>query len=512
MINELSLILPAEIAYVKSNLKKEIAKELSIQENDIAYINIIKRSVDARKKDIKIVLKVQVVVDEPNFKAYTPKFEYLDVTNKEHVIIVGAGPAGLYAALRLIEKGIKPIIIERGKQVSERKIDVADIYKNNIINPESNYCFGEGGAGVFSDGKLFTRSTKRGDVNRILELLYYHGAKQEVLFDAHPHIGTDKLPTIIKNIRKTILDAGGEFLFNSKLTDLIIENNKIKGIEINNSDKILGKAVILATGHSADDIYELLYSKNIAIEAKPFAMGIRVEHSQELIDNVQYHGNRGKYLPAASYSLSTQIDGRGVYSFCMCPGGFIVPSATSNNQLVVNGMSSSERNSKFANSGIAVEIRLEDIPDINKYGALAGLKFQQQLEQTAYINSGKGQVAPVQFLPDFLKNKISAKIPETSYIPGVMSSPIHHWMPEIISDRLKKAFKIFNNKIMGFINPDAVIFAVESRTSSTIRIPRNKETLQHINIKGLYPCGEGAGYSGGIVSSAIDGVRCAEAI
>ncbi len=489
--------------------KVDAAEFLNIKVEEITGIEVLKRSIDARGKFVKINLQLEVWWDE----TYTEEEFHLklkNVSDKPEVIIVGAGPAGLFAALKLIEKGLKPVIFERGKDVSARKKDIQALNTNKAVNPDSNYCFGEGGAGTFSDGKLYTRSKKRGDVKRILDILKYHGAKKDILSDAHPHIGTNKLPGIIVKIRETIKDAGGEIHFNSRVEDLIIEEDTIKGIVTQYGDKVLGKAVILATGHSAKDIFEILHRKKILIEAKPFAMGVRVEHPQDLIDSIQYTCKiRSDYLPAAAYNLVSQVKGRGVWSFCMCPGGFIVPAVTAPNEIVVNGMSPSGRNSKFANSGMVVEIRIEDFPEYEKHGVLAGLYFQQSLEQTAYLNGGNGLIAPAQRLHDFVNGKLSPVLPETSYHPGILSSPLHFWMPEHISKRLREGFKIFGKRMRGYLTNEAVVLGVESRTSSPVRIPRDKETLQHPQIKNLYPCGEGAGYSGGIISSAVDGERCA---
>ncbi len=513
MQKEISLTLSPKTASSEEFYKKDIAKDLKIDIEDISFIEIIKRSIDARKKDVKILLKAKVWYGEHAPLQKEIDFEYQDVSSKKEIIIVGAGPAGLFAALKLIEKGLKPLILERGKSVSERKVDIASINRNQELNPNSNYCFGEGGAGTFSDGKLFTRSKKRGNAERILEILQYHGADKKILTEANPHIGTNNLPRIISNIRETIINAGGEIHFNTIVKDLIIKDYIIKGVITNKGDRLDSEAVILATGHSAEDIYEMLYEKDILLEAKSFAMGVRVEHPQDLIDSVQYHCNtRSKYLPAASYSLVTQVENRGVYSFCMCPGGFIVPAATGKNEIVVNGMSPSKRNSPYANSGIVVEVRIDDFPEYEKYGVLAGLKFRQNLEKTAFLNGGQGVEAPAQILTDFVKGRLSGFLNETSYNPGIISSPLHFWLPEHIGNRLKEGFKVFNKKIKGFLTEEAQVIGVESRTSSPLRIPRDKITLEHPQIKGLYPCGEGAGYAGGIVSSSIDGERCAEMI
>jgi uncharacterized FAD-dependent dehydrogenase len=474
---------------------------------------IRKNSIDARNRDVKINLSAEIWWNEPFVEEKKFDLRLQNISDQPEVIVVGAGPAGLFAALKLIERGLKPVILEKGKEVRERKKDIQKLNTNKSINPDSNYCFGEGGAGTFSDGKLYTRSKKRGDINRILEILKFHGADENILSDAHPHIGTNKLPGIIENIRKNIIHSGGVVLFNTEMIDLIIENNTVKGVVTQKGERIFGKAVILATGHSSRSVYELLGQKSILIETKAFAMGVRIEHPQALIDSIQYSSKqRSEYLPAAAYNLVTQIDGRGVYSFCMCPGGFIVPAVTGLDEIVVNGMSPSMRNSKFANSGIVVEIKHEDIPHLEQYNNLAGLYYQKQLEQIAFLNGGTGLIAPAQRLNDFLKGKLSATLPQVSYHPGVISSPLHFWLPEGIAKRLQKAFQIFGKKMNGFLTNEALIVGVESRTSSPVKIPRDDKTLQHKQINNLYPCGEGSGYSGGIVSSAIDGERCAEMI
>lgn len=490
-----------------------VAKTLNIDIKEISKHRILRKSIDARKRDIIINLRIDIVIDDGEFDAEKIKFTYSNVKDADEVVIIGTGPAGLFAALRLIELGKKPIIFERGKKVSDRKLDIAKINRESIVDEDSNYCFGEGGAGTFSDGKLYTRSKKRGSVTRILEILNNNGAPDNILYEAHPHIGTNKLPKVITEIRETILKAGGEINFNSKLTDIKTENNKIISVTINNDKVKKCNKLILATGHSARDVYELLNKEEISLEAKSFAMGVRVEHPQELIDSIQYSCEiRSEHLPAATYNLVNQIDNRGVYSFCMCPGGFIVPAATASNQMVVNGMSPAKRDSKFANSGMVVEITDEDLKEYKKYGVLAGMKYQENFEKQAFTNGGKGMVAPAQRLVDFVNGKISENLPDTSYHPGIISSPLHHWMPENITKRLQKGFKLFNNKMRGYFTNEAVIIGVESRTSSPVRIPRNRETFEHITVKGLYPCGEGAGYAGGIVSAAIDGERVAEAI
>lgn len=512
MKRELELRLTPQEASDEKYYKPLIAKELNIKQSDITAAFITRRSIDARKKQVIIQVQVDVWIGETPPSQEIAKIEYKNVSNAPEVIVVGAGPAGLFAALKLIELGVKPIILERGKDVSSRKKDLATLNRNLGLDTESNYAFGEGGAGTYSDGKLYTRSTKRGDFRKILEVFVQHGAKSEILIDTHPHIGTDKLPAVIKSMRETIIEAGGVVKFNTRVDNLIIKDNKITGVTTTPGDTIEAQAVILATGHSARDIYRLLHEKNITIEQKTWAMGVRVEHPQELIDQIQYHSSegRGDYLPAASYSLSAQVEGRGVYSFCMCPGGFIVPAMTAENEMVVNGMSPGKRNSPYANSGIVVEIRPEDIGEYKNQGVLGVLNYQQELERLAFINGGKDVIAPAQGLADFVKGRLSFDLPDVSYVPGVVSSPMHFWLPDAIGQRLRKGFEQFGRQARGFITNDAVVLGVESRTSSPIRIPRDRDTLEHVTISGLYPCGEGAGYAGGIASSAIDGERCAE--
>lgn len=479
------------------------------------HYHLQKRSIDARGRQVKVNIVAEVFdkKDEPPLITYSKDLP--NVRNAEQAIIVGAGPAGMFAALRLIELGIKPILIERGKDVQARRRDLAAINKDHIVNPESNYCFGEGGAGTYSDGKLYTRSKKRGDVRRILEILVAHGAKDDILVDAHPHIGTNKLPKLVSELRESILRAGGEVLFDTKVVDLAIRDGELKGVLTSNGDRLEGIGVILATGHSARDIFELLHSKKIFIEAKPFALGVRIEHQQALIDQVQYHcDDRGPYLPASSYSLVQQVkfDGkeRGVFSFCMCPGGFIVPAATAPGELVVNGMSPSRRDSKFANSGMVVAVELEDIKDYHSFGDLSAMRFQADVEKKAWQMGGQTQVAPAQRMVDFVEGKISSNLLETSYQPGLKSVDMREVLPKHISYRLQQAFKEFGKKMKGYYTNDAQIIGVESRTSSPVRVPRDKETLEHSTLKRLFPCGEGAGYAGGIVSAAMDGERCAE--
>jgi uncharacterized FAD-dependent dehydrogenase len=496
-----------------SAIRKIAASLTGTEVQKISVLRIIKRSVDARKKNIRVNLTAEVYTEGDTDIPAPEPLKINDVRLKKEVLIIGAGPAGLFAALRFIELGIKPVIIERGHNVSERKKDIARISREHIINPDSNYCFGEGGAGTYSDGKLYTRSKKRGDNKRVLELLCYHGADNNILYEAHPHLGTDRLPGIISKIRGSILDAGGMILLGTRVTDIIIEGDVVKGVVTSGNEIFKSDIVLLATGHSARDIYDICKNRNIDLEMKSFAMGVRVEHPQELIDRIQYHGNsRGDYLPAASYSLARQVDNRGVYSFCMCPGGFIVPSATMQEEVVVNGMSPSGRNSVFANSGIVVEIKPEDLGRFGKSGVMAGVEFQKELEREAWINGGQTQKAPAQCLADFVAGKSSTVLPLVSYFPGVSPSPLHKWLPEGISGRLRKGFDLFGKIMHGYLTNEAVVTGIESRTSSPVRILRDNDTLEHIRIKGLYPCGEGSGYAGGIVSSAVDGIRTAEAV
>jgi uncharacterized protein len=494
-------------------VRKIAASMAGIDLTAVTTIRVIKRSVDARKKNIRVNMTVEVFSVEDSSVSTVSPFLPVDVSLKQEIIIVGAGPAGLFAALRLIELGLRPVIIERGRDVSARKIDIAKISREQIVNPDSNYCFGEGGAGTYSDGKLYTRSKKRGDNIRVLELLCLHGANENIMYEAHPHLGTDKLPGIISEIRKTILSAGGLFILEKKVTDFLIEGNILKGVVTSDNEKFLSPYVILATGHSARDIYDICKNRGVELGMKSFAMGVRVEHPQELIDRIQYHGNsRGDFLPASSYNLAKQIDGRGVYSFCMCPGGFIVPSATAQEEVVVNGMSPSGRNSPYANSGIVVEIRPEDLTKYSSSGEMAGIEFQKELEREAWKNGGHTQRAPAQRLADFVAGDNSSSLPKVSYFPGVTSSPLHSWLPKGIGKRLRDGIRLFGQVMNGFLTNDAVVLGVESRTSSPVRIPRDPEKLHHIKISGLYPCGEGSGYAGGIVSSAVDGMRAAEAI
>ena len=516
MHNTIQLTLTPEQSADQSAILAHVANVLAVPFERITLTRILKKSIDARSSQIKVSLTVDVYWDEPVPTIAPPKFNYRFVGDRPAAVIVGAGPAGLFAALKLIESGVKPILLERGKGVSERKADIALLNRNKGMNAESNYCFGEGGAGTFSDGKLYTRSKKKGNIQHILEVFYHHGADENILYEAHPHIGSDKLPLVVKQMVKTITDCGGEVHFEQRMTDILLsDDRKIIGCRTADGQTFMSKALVLATGHSAHDIYQLLYDKGIALEQKGFAMGVRAEHPQSLIDKIQYkHTPRNEYLPAASYNLVEQVNGRGVYSFCMCPGGHIVPAGSGNEEIVVNGMSVSKRNSPYANSGIVVEIRPEDIPaEFQQYGALAGLKYQQYVENLAHKNNGGlGLAAPAQRLADFVKGKLSADLPKCSYLPGVISSPLHFWLPELISNRLREAFKLFDRKMRGYLTNNAVVVGVESRSSSAVRIPRNLETLQHPSICGLFPCGEGSGYSGGITSSAIDGENTAEKV
>ena len=510
MINTISIQVSPEISENQDLLKKEVSIQESIELDKINHIQIIKRSIDARQKKIKINLKIDIYINQ-NFKKNNPiKTLYQNVKNKKEIIIIGAGPAGLFAALELIKNGKKPIILERGKNIRERRRDLVKITREHTVNENSNYCFGEGGAGTFSDGKLYTRAKKRGDINNILDILIENGANPNIKVNTHPHIGTNKLPKIIESIRNTIIKYGGEIIFNSKVTNINTKKNSIYSIEIENKNIIKTSKIILATGHSARDIFNILYNKNIDLELKPFAIGVRIEHTQKLIDKIQYKTDkRNKYLPPASYSIVKQINGRGVYSFCMCPGGVIAPCATKNNEIVTNGWSPSQRNYPTSNSGIVVELKKEDFRKYSEYGPLAGVEFQKEIEKKAYIMVGKTQKAPAQRLLDFLNNKISKDLPKTSYLPGIVSVNINELLPGFITKHLKDGFREFGKKMNGFLTNDAIIHAPETRTSSPIKIPRNPLTLEHTKIKGLYPCGEGAGYAGGIMSAAIDGIKCA---
>ncbi|WP_456103078.1 NAD(P)/FAD-dependent oxidoreductase [Phocaeicola plebeius] len=542
MIHEYQLRILPEQAASEQSLKQYISREKGLDVRTINAIRILKRSIDARQRTIYINLTIRVFVNETPSEDEFERTDYPNIEGRPAVIVVGAGPGGLFAALKLIELGLRPIVVERGKNVRERKEDLARISREHKVDAESNYSFGEGGAGAYSDGKLYTRSKKRGSVEKILNVFCQHGASPTILSDAHPHIGTDKLPRVIENMRNTILACGGEVHFQTRMESILIEGQKVKGIETNTGKTFLGP-VILATGHSARDVYRWLYAHGVQLETKGIAIGVRLEHPSMLIDQIQYHNKngRGKYLPAAEYSFVQQVDGRGVYSFCMCPGGFVVPAASGPHQLVVNGMSPSNRGTKWSNSGMVVETRPEDLllpemqlqaepfPGSNEslteelilrdgkqpegtVHTLAMMRFQEKLEQICWQQGNMRQTAPSQRMVDFTRKKLSYDLPATSYSPGLVSSPLHFWMPSFLSERLSKGFQLFGKSSRGFLTNEAVMIAVETRTSSPVRIVRDKDTLQHLTVEGLFPCGEGAGYAGGIVSAGIDGERCAEAV
>ena len=511
MPQELLIQVSPEIAANDLLLKSHLSKEIKITVDDIQHISILKRSIDARQKAVKINLKVLIYLKGELFQE--PKFQlpdYGNVASAQEVIVVGAGPAGLFAALQLIELGLKPILVERGKDVRGRRRDLKAINVDHLVNEDSNYCFGEGGAGTYSDGKLYTRSKKRGDVTRVLELFVAFGATPDILVDAHPHIGTNKLPQIIQDIREKIIECGGQVLFETRLTDILIKNNEVQGIVTQKGDSILANKIILATGHSARDIYELLDRKKVFIEAKPFALGVRAEHPQSLIDSIQYSCDyRGDYLPPAPYSIVKQVGGRGMYSFCMCPGGVIAPCATSPGEVVTNGWSPSKRDQVTANSGIVIELQLEDFKPFAKFGALAGMEFQKSIEHKAWHLAGESQKVPAQRMIDFTQNRVSSDIPKTSYVPGTTSVEMGQVFPGFLTQILREGFTEFGKSMRGYLTNEAILHAPESRTSSPVRIPRDPLTYEHVQIKGLYPCGEGAGYAGGIISAAIDGEKCA---
>lgn len=522
MIKEYQLRVTPEIAADEYRLKEYLVQEKGLSAREITATRILKRSIDARQRTIYVNLTIRVYQNELPQKEEYESTIYNNVADKPQVVVVGAGPGGLFAALRLIELGLRPVVVERGKDVRERKKDLALISRNQCVNSESNYSFGEGGAGAYSDGKLYTRSKKRGNVNKILNVFCQHGASTSILVDAHPHIGTDRLPRVIENMRNTILECGGEVHFETRMDALILEGDDVKGIETQTGKTFLGP-VILATGHSARDVYHWLAQNQVEIEAKGIAVGVRLEHPSELIDQIQYHNRngRGKYLPAAEYSFVNQVEDRGVYSFCMCPGGFVVPAASGPEQIVVNGMSPSNRGSRWSNSGMVVEIRPEDLFEDKKlafetsgntHTALNMMYFQENMEQLCWQQGNRKQTAPAQRMVDFTRKKLSYDLPESSYTPGLVSSPLHFWMPPFITERLSKSFQQFGRNCHGFLTNEAILIGVETRTSAPVRIIRDKETLQHIRLKGLFPCGEGAGYAGGIVSAGIDGERCAEAI
>ena len=511
MPKELLLQVAPEIASNELLLKEYLSKQIKISVHEIAHVSILKRSIDARQKAIKINLKVLIFLKGEAFveeKIHLP--EYKEVSTAQEVIVIGAGPAGLFAALQLIELGLKPIVIERGKDVRGRRRDLKSINVDHFVNEDSNYCFGEGGAGTYSDGKLYTRSKKRGDVTRILELLVAFGASHDILVDAHPHIGTNKLPQIIQDIREKIIECGGVVLFETRVVDFIIKNNEVQGVITQEGATISANKIILATGHSARDIFELLDRKKVFIEAKPFALGVRAEHPQSLIDSIQYSCDyRGEHLPPAPYSIVKQVGGRGMYSFCMCPGGVIAPCATSPGEVVTNGWSPSKRDQATANSGIVIELKLEDFKPFAKFGALAGMEFQKSIEQKAWHLAGQTQKVPAQRMIDFTQSRVSSDIPKTSYVPGTTSVEMGQVFPGFLTQILREGFSEFGKSMRGYLTNEAILHAPESRTSSPVRIPRNSETLEHVQIKGLYPCGEGAGYAGGIISAAIDGEKCA---
>lgn len=511
MPRELLLQVSPEIAANELLLKEHLSKQIKVSPKEIQHVSILKRSIDARQKVIKINLKVMIYLQNEAFKPV--KFEipdYKNVSGAQEVIVVGAGPAGLFAALQLIELGLKPIVLERGKDVRGRRRDLKAINTEHFVNEDSNYCFGEGGAGTYSDGKLYTRSKKRGDVTRILELFVAFGASEDILIEAHPHIGTNKLPKIIQDIREKIIEYGGQVLFETRVTDILLKNNEVQGVVTQKGDTINANKLILATGHSARDIFELLDRKKIFIEAKPFALGVRAEHPQTLIDSIQYSCDyRGEHLPPAPYSIVKQVGGRGMYSFCMCPGGVIAPCATSPGEVVTNGWSPSKRDQATANSGIVIELKLEDFKPFAKFGALAGMEFQKSIEQKAWHLAGETQKVPAQRMVDFTQNKVSSDIPKTSYVPGTTSVEMGQVFPGFLSQILREGFSEFGKSMRGYLTNEAILHAPESRTSSPVRIPRDPLTYEHLQIKGLYPCGEGAGYAGGIISAAIDGEKCA---
>ncbi|GCD77067.1 FAD-dependent dehydrogenase [Thermaurantimonas aggregans] len=514
MIKEVEIKSLPALAYNDEFVKSEILKQLKAEPGELTGYRTLRYSIDARRSPVQIVQRVQVALDEPLPADELTPLMYKNVGDaQKRVLIVGLGPAGMFAALRLIELGVKPVVLERGYDVRTRRRDLKAVNRDHIVNPDSNYCFGEGGAGTYSDGKLYTRSTKRGDVRRIYDLLVHHGANPFIRVDAHPHIGTNKLPGVVQAIRERILEHGGEIYFGTRVVDFVLQGGRVTGVVTRDGAVIEGDALILATGHSARDIFELLQRKQISLELKPFALGVRVEHPQALIDHIQYHGmERGEHLPAARYKLVHQVAGRGVYSFCMCPGGFIVPAATAQEEIVVNGMSPSKRDSRFANSGIVVEILPDDVAEFKKDGPLAALRFQQMVERRVWEAGGKTQSAPAQRLIDFINGKVSTSLPECSYIPGLTPVNMHEVLPEFVSFRLKEGFKAFGRKMKGYLNEEAQIVATESRTSSPVKIPRNPETLMHPEVGGLFPAGEGGGYAGGIVSAAMDGERVAEKV
>lgn len=511
MKKQIELAVTPDEINIPEILSAKASQEINIDSEKISAVIPLKKSIDARSKRIVFRILVDIYIDEKPEEKKT--ITYNPVSNSKNAIIVGFGPAGMFAALKLIELGIKPIVVERGKDVQERRRDIRAIQQDHIVNPDSNYCFGEGGAGAYSDGKLYTRATKRGDIKKIIDVLIQHGADPEIAIDTHPHIGSNRLPKIVAAIRQTILNNGGEIHFNAKVDDLILKDQKIAGVKLNSSEEIFGDAVILATGHSARDIYYLLHKKKIRIDPKPFAMGVRIEHPQDLVNEMRYHTKeKHPNLPAAGYTLVTDVEGRGVYSFCMCPGGIIVPAATAPGEIVVNGMSLSKRNSPFANSGFVVEVTKQEWTKYEKYQPFAALMLQEELEQKAFELANQTQSAPAQRVTDFVAEKVSSTLPKCSYIPGLTTTALHKELPPFIALRLRKALFNFDRKMHGYYTEDAVLVGVETRTSSPIRIPRDRETLMHTEITGLFPCGEGAGYAGGILSAAVDGENCAVAV
>ncbi len=507
-------VLPV-VAASENAIKRYLAEEQGIDQRTINSVRVLKKSIDARQRTIFVNLKIRVYINEVPQDDEYEHTEYQNVEGRPQVVVVGEGPGGLFASLRLIELGLRPVVLERGKDVRERKMDLAQITKTQKVDPESNYCFGEGGAGAYSDGKLYTRSKKRGNVNKILNVFCQHGASTSILADAHPHIGTDKLPRVIENMRNTIIKCGGEVHFQTKMTRLVVEGERVTGVEAvdlkTGGELTFRGPVILATGHSARDVYRLLVESNIHIEAKGIAVGVRLEHPSQLIDQIQYHNRegRGKYLPAAEYSFVTQVEERGVYSFCMCPGGFVIPAATGPQQLVVNGMSPSNRGTQWSNSGMVVELHPDDVGG-DSNDPLCMMHFQEKLERDCWQQGNMKQTAPAQRMADFVNNRLSYDLPKSSYAPGLISSPLHFWMPPFVAKRLQEGFKKFGKMSHGFLTNEAVLIATETRTSSPVRIARDPATLQHVTVQGLFPCGEGAGYAGGIVSAGVDGERCAE--
>lgn len=507
-------VLPV-VAASENAIKRYLAEEQGIDQRTINSVRVLKKSIDARQRTIFVNLKIRVYINEVPQDDEYEHTEYQNVEGRPQVVVVGEGPGGLFASLRLIELGLRPVVLERGKDVRERKMDLAQITKTQKVDPESNYCFGEGGAGAYSDGKLYTRSKKRGNVNKILNVFCQHGASTSILADAHPHIGTDKLPRVIENMRNTIIKCGGEVHFQTKMTRLVVEGERVMGVEAvdlkTGGELTFHGPVILATGHSARDVYRLLVESNIHIEAKGIAVGVRLEHPSQLIDQIQYHNRegRGKYLPAAEYSFVTQVEERGVYSFCMCPGGFVIPAATGPQLLVVNGMSPSNRGTQWSNSGMVVELHPDDVGG-DSSDPLCMMHFQEKLERDCWQQGNMKQTAPAQRMADFVNNRLSYDLPKSSYAPGLISSPLHFWMPPFVAKRLQEGFKKFGKMSHGFLTNEAVLIATETRTSSPVRIVRDPATLQHVTVQGLFPCGEGAGYAGGIVSAGVDGERCAE--